>query len=65
MTVLTPDRDMFVEQLSVENPQLKAFRFRPAPNQLPPGVNAARFTVCRHLRQLRFSSSRTMQEPWP
>ena len=38
--VLTPDRDMFVEQLSVENPELKAFRLRPAPNQLPPGVNA-------------------------
>lgn len=36
--VCTPDRDIYVEELSVSNPDLRAFRLRPAPNQLPPGV---------------------------
>lgn len=39
--VCTPDRDIFVEQLSVENQDLKSFRLRPSANQLPPGVNPA------------------------
>lgn len=36
--VCTPDRDIFVEQLSVDNQDLRSFRLRPAANQLPPGV---------------------------
>lgn len=39
--VCTPDRDVFVEQLTVENSDLRSFRLRPSPNQLPPGVQAA------------------------
>ena len=39
--VVTPDRDIFCEMLSVQNADLRAFRLRPAPNRLPPGVNAA------------------------
>lgn len=35
--VCTPDRDLFVEQLTVENVDLRS-----QPNQLPPGVAAAR-----------------------
>lgn len=36
--VCTPDRDIFVEQLSVDNSDLRSFRLRPGPHQLPPGV---------------------------
>ena len=39
--VCTPDRDVFVEQLSPDNGDLRAFRMRPGANQLPPGVAAA------------------------
>ena len=39
--VCTPDRDIFVEQLSVENQDLKSFRLRPSASQLPPGVSPA------------------------
>ena len=40
--VCTPDRDLFVEQLTVENSDLRSFRLRPQPNQLPPGVPLGR-----------------------
>ena len=36
--VLTPDGDVYVETMSVTNPDLRAFRIRPAPGVLPPGV---------------------------
>lgn len=38
--VCTPDRDLYVEQLSVDNPDLRSFRMRPTANRLPPGVAA-------------------------
>ena len=38
--VLTPDGDVYVETMSVTNPDLRAFRIRPAPGVLPPGVAA-------------------------
>ena len=40
--VCTPDRDLFVEQLTVENSDLRSFRLRPQPHQLPPGVPLGR-----------------------
>ena len=43
--VCTPDRDLFVEQLTVENSDLRSFRLRPQPHQLPPGV-PIRSSVC-------------------
>lgn len=40
--ICTPDRDIYTELLiSPENPDLRSFRLRPAPNQLLPGVAAA------------------------
>ena len=37
--VCTPDRDIFCEQLSVQNPDLRSFRLRTQQgNRLPPGV---------------------------
>ncbi len=38
--VCTPDRDIYVETLSVLNPDLRAFRVRPRANMLPAGVAA-------------------------
>ena len=38
--VCTPDRDIYVETLSVLNPDLRSFRVRPRANVLPPGVAA-------------------------
>ena len=38
--VATPDRDVFVEQLSADNQDLRSFRLRPQANMLPPGVQA-------------------------
>ena len=39
--VATPDRDIYCEEMSPLNGDFRAFRVRPGPNQLPPGVNAA------------------------
>jgi hypothetical protein len=39
--VATPDQDVYCEQMSPLNGDLRAFRIRPSPNQLPPGVVAA------------------------
>ena len=39
--VCTPDRDIYCETMSYNNPDLRSFRIRPAPNRLPPGVVAA------------------------
>ena len=39
--VLTPDADVYVEEMSVSNGDLRSFRLRPAPGVLPPGVNPA------------------------
>eukprot|EP00438_Fugacium_kawagutii_P023337 Skav200217 [mRNA] locus=scaffold3745:15519:20956:- [translate_table: standard] len=36
--VLTPDGDVYIETMSVSNPDLRAFRLRPAAGVLPPGV---------------------------
>ena len=38
--VVTPDRDIFVEQLSVLNPDLRSIRVRANPHAVPPGINA-------------------------
>ena len=34
--IATPDGDVYVETLSVDNSDLRSFRLRPGPNQLPP-----------------------------
>ena len=39
--VLTPDGDVYIEEMSVSNADLRSFRLRPAPGVLPPGVNPA------------------------
>lgn len=39
--VVTPDGDVYTETMSVQNPDLRAFRLRPGPGLLPPGVNVA------------------------
>ena len=39
--VLTPDRDIYIEEMSVTNDDLRSFRLRPAPGRLPPGVAQA------------------------
>lgn len=39
--ICTPDRDIYAETMSPLNPDLRAFRVRPRPNRLPPGVVAA------------------------
>jgi hypothetical protein len=39
--VVTPDRDIYVETMDVTNDDFRAFRIRPAPNVLPPGVDPA------------------------
>ena len=36
--VITPDSDVYTETMSVQNPDLRSFRLRPAPGRLPPGV---------------------------
>lgn len=36
--ILTPDGDVYIETMSVSNPELRAFRLRPAAGILPPGV---------------------------
>lgn len=38
--IVTPDRDIYCESLSILNPDLTAIRVRPGPNQLLPGVPA-------------------------
>ena len=38
--IVTPDEDIYTESMSPQNPDLSAFRIRPAPGQLPPGVPA-------------------------
>jgi hypothetical protein len=39
--VVTPDRDIFMEQLSVLNDGLRSIRVRAGAGAVPPGVNAA------------------------
>eukprot|EP00435_Cladocopium_sp_Y103_P029330 s787_g7.t1 len=39
--VVTPDEDIYTEQLSILNTDLKSIRVRPGPGRVPPGVNAA------------------------
>jgi len=39
--VATPDLDVFVEDLSLLNDDLKGIRVKPGPNVLPPGISAA------------------------
>ena len=39
--VLTPDGDVYIEEMAVTNSELRSFRVRPAPEILPPGVNPA------------------------
>lgn len=39
--VLTPDGDVYIEEMAVTNSDLRSFRLRPAPGVLPPGVLAA------------------------
>ena len=36
--VATPDQDVFAEELSILNTDLKGIRVKPSPNTLPPGV---------------------------
>ena len=37
--VATPDRDIYVEELSVLNSDLRGVRVKPGPNVLPPGID--------------------------
>lgn len=39
--IVTPDRDVYIEEMAVTNSELRSFRLRPGPGVLPPGVNAA------------------------
>lgn len=39
--IVTPDQDTYCETMSPLNPDLAAFRVRPGPGLLPPGVNPA------------------------
>ncbi len=46
--VITPDEDVYVETMSVLNPDLKSFRVRPRAGALPPGVVAGEVYALPH-----------------
>ena len=51
--VCTPDRDIFVEELSLVNSDIRTMRLRPAANVVPGGVVAARPDVAAAERARR------------
>lgn len=57
--ILTPDGDVYIEEMSVSNSDLRSFRLRPAPGVLPPGVNAAQLYALPQFTPAQMAAYRT------